>query len=324
MKSILLSISLFTCFNCLAADPVKVIPLEPYVVDLLDHGYTKFDTRNNRCNLDLKSSNSSYCSVIKFKCETTSKPITKPNLFNIKYEKNKRYYQFSKFGEIVKTGLIGPSYNKDLISIEEIYIDGYSSSNLRSSFEFKNDGLYVLPKLNISEEMLRSSEIRIVGTCEEATFEKKLEYPVHSKPVQESSQLGVIQVSVKPTESKPWISIKFNDQYFDSPEPVLPNYYCDIADGNFIYLFALNTDGEWSDLGKGPWGQSGWVKVQATKLFDTQLTFYHEEHEHMKFNYIGDGKVQTVSDAYETKIIPLSEVYEEGKLKVQIDCNKGC
>lgn len=324
MRFWFLAVSLFPCVICFASEPEKVVQKEPYVVDLLSNGYTKFDTHSSQCNLDFKSTNSAYCNIVKFKCETTSATLTRPQLFNIKYERNKRYYQFSKFGEVVKSGLIGKSYSKDLISIEEIYLDGFSNSNLRSSFEFKNDELYVLPKINISEEMLRTSVIRIKGTCEEATYVTKLDYPVYDRPDLKGARLGLIEITVKPTLSKPWISVRYNGVDFDFPGPILPNYFCDVADSSFVYFFAMNIMEGWSDLGKGPWGKSGWVNVAASKFFDTQVTFFHEEREHIQFKYLGDGKVQSSGEGYEPKIVPLSDIYEEGKLKVEIDCNRGC
>lgn len=310
-----------------AQDPSTItnehIKEEPYVVDLLPTGLRRIRNFKSQCSLDDKANNSVFCNIIDSKCEFSSGDMSFDNQsrFKLIYQPNKKSYQIWNFGQVVKS-TFGQKLNRSLTSIDEIKLSGFGEKDMKQFFDYKEGFVHISPKLNITENALKDTVITMKGKCDEANLSQKFEFPVFSAP-SSKTKIGTILLKFLPTPTLPSISLEYEGEVFFSPETISEYYYCEVLEESHVLYQVYGVDKNWSNLGKGPWGEVGWIEFKAEKLFDIPFMYSIKDFSSAKLQNIGKGIIQISNEEYSTKV-PYKELLSpEGKVKLSINCEPG-
>jgi len=185
-------------------------------------------------------------------------------------------------------------------------------------------------------ELLKSSGAGSVvaeGTCMSniKTFFHTIS--IYPKPVDTSSSLGMLKLRYADNDHD--ISANFirQDGHVRPFKPSLYTGKCDMSE-SILSLHQVNkVNGLWTDLGRGPWGESGWIKVEAKPLFESKLffdlenfgvgTFKKKSSEY--YTFTPDEFYGADPDQLKPKDVSRSRVIDEdGRLIPKISCELGC
>ncbi|WP_408097876.1 hypothetical protein ACJVC5_02855 [Peredibacter sp. HCB2-198] len=207
------------------------------------------------------------------------------------------------------------------------------SPNLKSQFVLKDSAVCIKPENKSSFQSLRSrypSELNIKATCSTAELQKmETSYPLYLAPDSKSKIIGKAVLEILP-ENINQINSTFVDTNNVSTkfESNFIKAFCHPID-QFVFLYeAKSTNGEWSELGEGPWGKNAWINLHAFELpyvgykfkYDglSDATFVYESGSFMvKGDKYGPGNE---FDQIEKKITPKDVKDEKGKFKGTMDC----
>lgn len=168
-----------------------------------------------------------------------------------------------------------------------------------------------------------------VSTEAKPSFHSITIYSSHSDS---SDALGALKLRYKKNNSTVNVSYIRQDGF---AKEFRPNYFregCEKSNSVLLLHQVNNVQGEWSDLGQGPWGNSGWIKVAAKPLFNNDLVF--------EVNGFGYGRLKKKSnDSYvftpeeyygseqdpKPKDVPKSNLVDKHGISVpKIICELGC
>lgn len=232
-----------------------------------------------------------------------------------------------------KAGTISTHDNVLVQSVERFSYVKDSVINLTS---------FLVPKtivVNRPEELKQmikrgdAGSIIVEGTC--LRTEPKPSFhsiPIHSSSSDASEVLGALKL--KSNDYDVGVSVTFirQDGYTTKFKP---NYFqqgCERSNKVLLLHQVNQTKGDWSDLGKGPWGNSGWINVAAKPLFANDFVF--------EVDGVGYGRLEKKSkDLYvftpepyygseedpKPKDVPKSNlINKNGTVKPKIICELGC
>lgn len=171
------------------------------------------------------------------------------------------------------------------------------------------------------------------GTCVSTLNLSFHTVPIRSKPDEASDLLGFLKLRRKDERSNMTVSFLSQDGNVKTFSPSLYTGDCEIIEKTISIHQVNKVKGEWSDLGRGPWGESGWVKIKATPLFETDLVLESKKIGIGFFKKKSDETYTFISKEYygmdfeelKPRDVPRSEVInKEGELLLEMSCMVGC
>lgn len=181
---------------------------------------------------------------------------------------------------------------------------------------------------------IEAGSIIAEGICEISNSKTSFHsISIHSSPSDTSITLGALKL--KHYKNAPNIDVSFirPDGFVSEFRPNLFGEVC-VMRGSVLLLHQVNNvKGNWTDLGQGPWGSSGWIKVAAKPLFDNDLAF--------EVDGVGYGKLKKKSNDNwiftpeknyygadqnaKDKDVPRSKLINENGIAIpKIICELGC
>lgn len=171
---------------------------------------------------------------------------------------------------------------------EEISLIRLSNNNtlLTDFFDLKKSTLEIKDPARFSEAIKKFPvyNLKIRGKC--GTYYSRVpheSYPIFSKPY--SKKMGDIHIfSINNEFRAVYENAEGKQQEFSSN--------LDVSHYNF-YFQAVSKEGEFSNLGKGVWGEEAWIKAPSDHLFSSDNSYYFQgksEDEYVEFfkSYNGD------------------------------------
>ena len=183
-------------------------------------------------------------------------------------------------------------------------------------------------------EPLEAGSLVAEGTCVAPVTKPSFHsISIHSSPSDTSIMLGTLKL--KHYKNAPKIDVSFiqPDGRASVFEPNLFAEVCVMKDSVLLLHQVGNVKGDWTDLGQGPWGNSGWVKVAAKPLFDSDLAFGVEgvgygklkKKSHDSWTLIPEKNYYGADLNAKPKDVPRSKlINENGKAIPRIVCELGC
>lgn len=171
------------------------------------------------------------------------------------------------------------------------------------------------------------------GICNQSDTKKSYHsITVYSSPAETSNPLGAIKIKNNNESTGLDISFFKNDGSFKKFKPNFFSEGCENAESILAIHRVANVSGDWSDLGQGPWGQSGWVNIKAESVFERNLVFdvkgfgYGRLKKKTNKLYIFSPESYYGSDQDPNpKEVPRSKlINDEGKILPEIICQLGC
>lgn len=212
--------------------------------------------------------------------------------------------------------------------------------SLNSYFDMEQGNL--IPKdelkkiLSDSTKDIPTYTVRISGKC--STFFHYKEYnsfDVRSKPDEKSTLLGMLKV-VNDQDQENVKFVSSDSSQITKFRPNLHNGSCGDTSHHFLH-YVKESNGDWVNLGSGPWGPVGWSTVDNQPLYGGNIVeFQWESNQWVTFSR-KDKKIFATG----TKIFASPEgdvenekinfeVFEQdffdenGNLKIKVNCRYGC
>lgn len=230
-------------------------------------------------------------------------------------------------------------------------ISADSAKNIKiSSFEYVGDEtINLLPfiinkdSLNMSPE--KSEEFRqllmnknhgVLTATGECTKEERIpsfhSIPIHAGPSEKKPLLGSLKISFGESNHNRGVNLHFFD-----PQNEISRFVSNILNDkclpfdDFVALHQI-TDSKrnWSNLGSGPWGENGWIRVEARSFFDTDFIYEVAGKGTGRIKKSGKKLLFTPESEQDMKTPEQSEISSDlifdqnGRLKAKFVCELGC
>lgn len=110
-------------------------------------------------------------------------------------------------------------------------------------------------------------------------------------------------------------------------KPNLVSGFCESSYQKILFRQSCeSTSDEWCNLGKGPWGEAGWVNLKPRSVFDPDLRFTFGNYaganiqKDEKGIYNASGFDRTNHEQKDGILKREELIDSDGKLKIQVDC----
>lgn len=168
----------------------------------------------------------------------------------------------------------------DFSEIESLQIAGREELDLKGKATIKNGSILFASEIAFKiKQMIQSYypvRFRFQGKCKidhQTRIGPKFE--IFEKPEKSSRKLGSLVSTYLPGPDSD-VKVFFVDNE-DNSEPWEPNYFADKCEPQQRELLVLHQikefKNQWSNLGKGPWGENGWIEQKSKNVADLGLSF---------------------------------------------------
>lgn len=182
-------------------------------------------------------------------------------------------------------------------------------------------------------DQLGSGSIVVEGKCHDTEPKSSFHsITIHSSPSDKSSTLGALKLKHKKRESDIEISFVRPDGFVTGFKPNYLNQACENTSSILVLHQIAKSQGEWSDLGPGVWGESGWIKVTARPLFNNDFVFevpgigYGKLKKKTNETYIftPEDSEGSVGDKKTKNVNRMNLIRNNGEIITQVVCQLGC